>query len=811
MPRVLLSVINDVHTDNRIHRTATVFQERGYDVSVVGRQWPNPAPVERPYAVHRFVCRRNKGALFYLEYQIRLLRYLLRESFDVYVANDLDTLLPMSLAAFLRKKPLFYDSHEYFCGVPELARRPAVRAVWLAVERFCMPLVTEAVTVSPPIARAYFQQYGIPFTVVRNVPLHRPDVGPSQPNLAKDWNFGKPDAPVILLQGAGINVDRGAEEAVLAMRELPDAQLWIVGSGDVLPQLHALVAAHGLEDRVFFHGRVPASELREFTRRARVGLSLDKPTNPNYRWSLPNKLFDAFHAGLPQVVSPVEEVARTVQSYGAGWVLDSVTPEDLAQVLRNVLWDDEACAEARDGALRAAERYHWGRESQGWHRCIDRMEGRAPNVHLISMDAPVPPLYGGMAEVSSQIDALETASFAVEVHAFISKKRIPEVAEIWNQIRGQRQPASEKSHFQEDATNDTSGGPSVRLWLYPRKRWASFFQRLPYLVASRASVPLVRRLECAPVPVVVHGYHSLWSVLVSRSVAARSFLRLHNPERLYYRGLAATERGADVRSWLKRRYYFWEANRLARFEQKVLPRLKLAGIWALTPGDAAATAPFFRTAVEVIPPAVPALAAGHLSSAELFPLPELPFLLVHGKLSVPENDWAAHRWLDVWAWDQVHGGQLSESALVVAGQGASGALRQRAAALPGVWFVDTPSPEGMAHLLRAAALHGQLAVHRAGIKYKMLHALQTQVPLLGNEDLVVGTGAEGLVRLLPEPYDPQSWIAAWKESTVQPLSTDERQRRAQFVAQHSLSTLAHALESRLLLAYRTQGTVAKRA
>ncbi|MDP4859935.1 MAG: glycosyltransferase, partial [Schleiferiaceae bacterium] len=142
MPRVLLSVINDVHTDNRIHRTATVFQERGYDVSVVGRQWPNPAPVERPYAVHRFVCRRNKGALFYLEYQIRLLRYLLRESFDVYVANDLDTLLPMSLAAFLRKKPLFYDSHEYFCGVPELARRPAVRAVWLAVERFCMPLVT---------------------------------------------------------------------------------------------------------------------------------------------------------------------------------------------------------------------------------------------------------------------------------------------------------------------------------------------------------------------------------------------------------------------------------------------------------------------------------------------------------------------------------------------------------------------------------------------------------------------------------------------------------------------------------------------
>jgi hypothetical protein len=293
-------------------------------------------------------------------------------------------------------------------------------------------------------------------------------------------------------------------------------------------------------------------------------------------------------------------------------------------------------------------------------------------------------------------------------------------------------------------------------------------------------------------------------------VAARSFLRLHNPERLYYRGLAASELGTDVRSWLKRRYYFWEANRLARFEQKVLLRLNLAGIWALTPGDASATAPFFRTAVEVVPPAVPALADGHRSSEDLFPLPDLPFLLVHGKLSVPENDWSAHRWLDVWSWDQANGKQLNESALVVAGQGASGALKQRAASLPGVWFVDTPSPEGMAHLLRAAALHGQLAVHRAGIKYKLLNALQTQAPILGNDDLVAGTGAEGLVRLLPEPYDPKSWIAAWNECLAQPLSADERHNRAQFVAQHSLPTLAHALKSRLLLAYRAQGTVEKK-
>jgi len=52
-PTVVLSVINDLHSDQRVHRTATLWAERGYRVVVVGRTYPNPAPLDRPYEIHR--------------------------------------------------------------------------------------------------------------------------------------------------------------------------------------------------------------------------------------------------------------------------------------------------------------------------------------------------------------------------------------------------------------------------------------------------------------------------------------------------------------------------------------------------------------------------------------------------------------------------------------------------------------------------------------------------------------------------------------------------------------------------------------
>ena len=68
----------------------------------------------------------------------------------------------------------------------------------------------------------------------------------------------------------------------------------------------------------------------QYTAVADAGVSLDKDTNINYRFSLPNKLFDYIHCGIPVICSGVVEVRRIVEHYGLGEVVSSHQPKDLA-------------------------------------------------------------------------------------------------------------------------------------------------------------------------------------------------------------------------------------------------------------------------------------------------------------------------------------------------------------------------------------------------------------------------------------------------------------------------------------------------
>lgn len=349
--RAIVSVTNDLVTDNRVHRTCTVLQQLGYDVLLVGRLLPGSPALERPYRTQRMRLLFNKGPLFYAEYNLRLFFLLLFQRSALLVANDLDTLLPNYLVAWFLGKPLVYDSHEFYTEVPELVHRPWVRRVWLAIERAIFPKLRSVITVNASIAKAYTERYGVQVQVVRNIPMRTP-MGGKVDRAA----LGLPaDRFILVLQGAGINVQRGAEEAVLAMRELEGCLLLIIGSGDAWPVLDRLVDEHRLNDRVRLLGRMPYDQMMAYTRNADLGLTLDKDTNLNYRFSLPNKLFDYLHAGIPVLATDLPEVAAIVRNYDAGAVLAHAEPAAIAAAVRALTADPaRRTALARNATFAAA-------------------------------------------------------------------------------------------------------------------------------------------------------------------------------------------------------------------------------------------------------------------------------------------------------------------------------------------------------------------------------------------------------------------------------------------------------------------------
>ena len=91
----------------------------------------------------------------------------------------------------------------------------------------------------------------------------------------------------------------------------------IVGSGDSLNDLKKSVNDLKISDRVRFINRVPWNELMRYTKSADIGLSLDKSSNQNYSFSLPNKLFDYLGAGIPVVAGTkfMRKRSRTYRKY----------------------------------------------------------------------------------------------------------------------------------------------------------------------------------------------------------------------------------------------------------------------------------------------------------------------------------------------------------------------------------------------------------------------------------------------------------------------------------------------------------------
>lgn len=358
MPKVILSVTNDIATDQRVFKVALTLQKSGFEVLVVGRKLKDSLTTTHlPFKTYRFNLIFNKKAFFYAEYNIRLFIFLLFNKADVLHANDLDTLLPNYLVSKIKSLPLVYDTHEYFCYVPELIHRPIVQKVWLSIEKWIFPKLKHVITVNNSIAHLYEKQYNVQVKVLKNVPIksHYKNI-----KIKSKKELGLPeDKAIILIQGSGININRGAEEAVESMQFVDNAVLLIIGGGDVFTSLEKLVLKHQLQEKVILKPKMPFKDLLHFTFNATIGLSIDKPGNPNYENSLPNKLFDYIHAGVPVLVSALKEVKRMVLQYNIGCIIDNHEPQHIAEKINFMINSGASYQSWKENCKKAAEENCW--------------------------------------------------------------------------------------------------------------------------------------------------------------------------------------------------------------------------------------------------------------------------------------------------------------------------------------------------------------------------------------------------------------------------------------------------------------------
>jgi len=295
---------------------------------------------------------------------------------DVVQANDLNTLVVAIFAARYHGVPLYYDAQELYTEIHTLPR-------WykyvLTVQEFVLIRFADRVTVvNPFIAEVMENRYR---TEIDDILLNCPPFDPvedvdARPGTTARQKFDiDPETPVVLYSG-GLSTQRGLENLVEAMVDVPDAVLVILGEGPLREELEDMTVELGFTDRVHFSDFVPHEEVPAFITSADIGVVPYEHVGMNHYLCSPSKLFHYIMAELVIVGSEFPFLEHVIEGNEIGGTFDPNDPESMATAINAIVENPARLERHRENVAEAKYRYTWENEAE---KFLDQYEAMHVN------------------------------------------------------------------------------------------------------------------------------------------------------------------------------------------------------------------------------------------------------------------------------------------------------------------------------------------------------------------------------------------------------------------------------------------------
>ncbi len=198
--------------------------------------------------------------------------------------------------------------------------------------------------------------------VILNTPNHwtPPDPGPDLIRAVT----GVPEGTAIVLYQGQLISQRGIEQSMRAILDVPGAVLVLLGFGNWEAHLRSLATEPPFAGRVFVLPAVAPRDLLAWTASADVMLMPIQPTSTNHEFTTPQKLWEAIAAGVPVVASDLPGMAEIVRSTHIGALCDPTSPESIAEAIQSLVdQPPDARAALRRHVLEVGhEQYTWERQ-----------------------------------------------------------------------------------------------------------------------------------------------------------------------------------------------------------------------------------------------------------------------------------------------------------------------------------------------------------------------------------------------------------------------------------------------------------------
>jgi hypothetical protein len=313
------------------------------------------------------------------------------------------------------------------------------------------------------------------------------------------------------------------------------------------------------------------------------------------------------------------------------------------------------------------------------------------HLHIITLNIPDPPDYGGMIDIFYRIESLSNLGVRIHLHCFAygrpHSKLLESICETVN--------------------------------YYPRSYDVlSFFSILPYIVASRKSKILLNNLKRDNYPILFDGLHTTYYLNHPALSKRIKMVRAHNIEHQYYQDSAGSESNL-----FKKILFYFEAIKLDRYE-KIIKSADF--ILAISSNDHQYFENKYQHSVLILP---------------FHPFNELiclqgsgEYAIFHGDLSVNENAIAAES-LIINVFSKI------KFKFIIAGKDPSNRLKKTAKPFSNISFAINPDKEEMMKLIRNAQIQVLHAGSSNGFKIKLIFALYAGRHCLVNSLIIKGTQA----------------------------------------------------------------------
>jgi hypothetical protein len=346
-----------------------------------------------------------------------------------------------------------------------------------------------------------------------------------------------------------------------------------------------------------------------------------------------------------------------------------------------------------------------------------------PKLHIVCLDAPSPPDYGGAIDMFYKIKEL-SKSWTIILHYF---------------------------NYKPGRNTAVIEGYCESVFSYQRKpgfRGFSFIT--PYIIHSRMNNELSDRLNNDDYPILLEGIHCA-GILPSLSKKRKVVIRMHNDEALYYNRLASSESNL-----FRKAYFRLESILLKKYQQQLDASIPLACV-STTDMDILKNR-YRKTNCYFIPSFTPwQTLSGKEGTGN--------YCLYHGNLEVAENKRMAE-----WLIRKVI--PFSRSQFLIAGKGC-GALSARYNR-SNLRFIDHPSDAELNELIANAQVNILPSLNSTGLKLKLLHALFSGRHCITNNAGIEGTSFLHGVEIA---NSADEYLAAIERLMPQPFTDEHRERR----------------------------------